>query len=87
LFSAGDIIREAAEKAGLSPHDAALRWIAHHSKLSAEHGDQVIIGSSTLTQLTDNINSTEGGALPVAVVEAFEKAWEIAKPAATPYYM
>lgn len=31
--------------------EIALRWVSHHSLLKREHGDAVIIGTSTLKHI------------------------------------
>ncbi|XP_054857299.1 aflatoxin B1 aldehyde reductase member 4-like [Eublepharis macularius] len=56
---------------------AALRWMYHHSKLQADHGDAVIIGMSTMEQLQENLKCSEEGPLQAGVVEAFERAWHL----------
>ncbi|XP_061458160.1 aflatoxin B1 aldehyde reductase member 2 [Rhineura floridana] len=56
---------------------AALRWIYHHSKLQADHGDAVIIGMSTMEQLQENLACSEEGPLLPGVVDAFERAWHL----------
>ncbi|KAM6241084.1 aflatoxin B1 aldehyde reductase member 2 isoform 2-T2 [Porphyrio hochstetteri] len=56
---------------------AALRWLYNHSKLQGGLGDAVIIGMSNLEQLEQNLNYSEEGPLLPAVVEAFDKAWNL----------
>nr|XP_013801522.1 PREDICTED: aflatoxin B1 aldehyde reductase member 2 [Apteryx mantelli mantelli] len=56
---------------------AALRWIYNHSKLQGSLGDTVIIGMSNLEQLEQNLDYSEEGPLLPAVVEAFDKAWNL----------
>ncbi|KAM5247229.1 aflatoxin B1 aldehyde reductase member 3-like [Ctenodactylus gundi] len=56
---------------------AALRWMYHHSKLQASHGDAVILGMSSLEQLEQNLAIVEEGPLEPAVVEAFDQAWNL----------
>ncbi|XP_065837523.1 aflatoxin B1 aldehyde reductase member 3-like [Oscarella lobularis] len=58
---------------------AAFRWLKHHSKLSKEHGDGIILGCSKLTHMEDNLASLEGGPLDERVVAAQNEAWNMAK--------
>jgi hypothetical protein len=39
----------------VSMAEAAIRWMMHHSKMSAELGDKVILGCSRLSQLEQNL--------------------------------
>jgi aflatoxin B1 aldehyde reductase len=63
-------VREIAAKHGISGHAASLRWTAHHSALSAERGDGIIIGASSIKQLKENLTIFEQGPLPQEVVDA-----------------
>ncbi|XP_025968283.2 aflatoxin B1 aldehyde reductase member 3-like [Dromaius novaehollandiae] len=56
---------------------ATLRWIYNHSKLQGSLGDAVIIGMSNMEQLEQNLDGSEEGPLLPAVVEAFDKAWNL----------
>ena len=46
-FKAVEKIKEATSKEGISCVSAAHRWMFHHSKLSAENGDGVVLFSSS----------------------------------------
>jgi aflatoxin B1 aldehyde reductase len=48
----------------------------------SEHGDAIIIGASSTKHIDQNLVDLEKGPLPDEVLEALEKAWEIAKPKA-----
>lgn len=50
-FKALDIIKTAADKAGLTMAEIALRWISHHSLMKREAGDSVLIGASSLNHM------------------------------------
>lgn len=43
----------------------------------AELGDGVIIGMSTMEQLTENLAASEEGPLKPEVVDAFKHAWDL----------
>ena len=65
---------DAAVKAhGLSPREAALRWIHHHSALG--DGDGVILGASRLSHVADNVTCLSRGRLPQDVLAAVEEIW------------
>ena len=64
----------------ISVREASLRWLVHHSALSAEHGDAVILGCSSVEQLEENIDMAEGGALGAGLVEAFEEVHDALTP-------
>jgi aflatoxin B1 aldehyde reductase len=65
---------------------AAVRWSIHHSVLSAKHGDGMIFGVSSSEQMDKNMAAAAEGTLPETVVDAFETAWAVAKPACEPYF-
>lgn len=50
-FKALDIIKDAADKAGLTMSEVALRWVSHHSLMKREYGDAVLIGASSLNHI------------------------------------
>ena len=66
--------------------EASLRWMRHHSGLSGEHGDCVILGASNEAHVEANLRGVEGGPLDNAVVEAFERAWAECKADCPPYF-
>jgi aflatoxin B1 aldehyde reductase len=86
MFDALDVIREAAGKHGLTEAECALRWLMHHSKLSVESGDKVIIGASSAGHLEGNLVDFEKGPLPEDVVAALDEAWRMTKGLAYNYY-
>ncbi|RFU77889.1 aflatoxin b1 aldehyde reductase member 2 [Trichoderma arundinaceum] len=72
IEAAADRVREVAAKHGISGHAASLRWTAHHGILSAEHGDSIIVGASSVKQLNENLDILEQGPLPQDVVDAVD---------------
>jgi aflatoxin B1 aldehyde reductase len=77
-FDAMELIRDASEQEGLSMIQVALGWILKYSLLKSLRGDGVIIAASNLKQWEANLNSLSGE-LPVKVIEAINRAWEIAR--------
>lgn len=50
-FKAVDIIQKAADKAGLTMAEVALRWVSNHSLMKREYGDSILIGASSLKHI------------------------------------
>ena len=86
-FDAMKIIRDACQAAG-EPNttDCSLRWLMHHSAMSMEYNDGVILGASSLSHLQSNITSAEGQPLPQSVIDAFDEAWTITRPVCEKYF-
>jgi len=85
-FQAVASIRAAAEAHGLTMAEVALRWLTHHSLMSREHGDSVIIGASSLQHIEQNLVDLEKGPLPEDIVKTLDEAWLSVKPFATKYF-
>ncbi|SCZ90178.1 BZ3500_MvSof-1268-A1-R1_Chr1-3g01822 [Microbotryum saponariae] len=82
-FDALALIEPVAKKNNLSMCEVALRWINHHSLLKREHGDQILIGASSNSDLESNLVDLEKGPLPEEVAKILDEAWEIVRPVAT----
>jgi len=78
-FEALQELKAVCNASGISLVHAALRWLLHHSALSAEHGDGIIVGASSAAQLQDNLTGAGGGPLPESVAAAADAAWETAR--------
>ena len=85
-FEAVNILKETAEKHGITTIEAAYRWLAYHSMLSGERGDALIIGASRLNHLRQNLEAIKAGPLPEDILEAFETAWAITKAESPEYF-
>ena len=79
-------IETACAASAIPMRDAALRWLFHHSPLI--EGDGVIIGTSRLSQLVENLQTltAASGPLPEAVQSAIESAWQRASAGELPRY-
>ncbi|MCL2486945.1 MAG: aldo/keto reductase, partial [Oscillospiraceae bacterium] len=86
FFDAVEPIRGLCAQFEIPVAEASFRWLAHHSALSAAGGDGVIVGASNIGQLSKNIASLRGDALPDALVDAFDQAQLICKADAPPYF-
>jgi len=82
IFEASQRIQEAAKKHGLTGHATALRWAIHHSDLSGQHGDAIIIGASSISQLKENLEICDQGTLPEEVVQTIDEVWSSVKEVA-----
>lgn len=85
-FEAVDMLRKECEQYNISIIEATYRWLAFHSMLNAKRGDAIIVGASKLSHLENNLSSVKKGALPPALVHAFETAWETTSADAPQYY-
>jgi aflatoxin B1 aldehyde reductase len=65
---------------GVDLKDAALRWLVHHSALSREHDDGVILGGSSLAQMKENVMGASGGPLPDVLLAALDEAEGVLHP-------
>jgi len=78
-FDALDIIQDACKMENIEVTSAALRWVIHHSVLSKENDDGLIVGSSGINHLISNLEFLKEGPLPSSVVEAIEKGHMLTK--------
>lgn len=88
-FEAIEVIREACENEGISMVEASYRWLLRHSALDPKM-DGILLGASSVSQLEQNLDAcdaaAEKGPLSDEVLSAFDKAWELTKEGAFPYW-
>ncbi|KAF7514538.1 hypothetical protein G7054_g15225 [Neopestalotiopsis clavispora] len=65
------------EPHGICKTDAALRWLAYHSQLTAD--DAIIFGASKLPQVRQNVAAVRQGPLPDDLVQALNTVWATLK--------
>ena len=85
-FDALDILHPVFEKHGLTDTECALRWLSHHSLMTREKGDKIIVGASSVQQLEENLEDLEKGPLPEEVVEVIDSAWLRVKGVVPKYF-
>lgn len=85
-FEAMRILSEACAEEGIPLAEASLRWLAHHSALSASRGDGVIVGASKASHLEQNLAALAAGPLPGGVLGAFDAAWGLTAGDAPEYW-
>ena len=78
-FASLDRFVAACEAADLTPTEAALRWLVHHSRMSGDHDDAIILGASRIDHLEQNLAAARGGELPKAVTDALDQGWDNVK--------
>lgn len=81
-FDAIDILKSIADKAEMSLVELSARWC-----LSNDFVDSVMMGFSKLSQLEQNIAAIEKGPLPSEVLRECDKAWDIIRCSAYPYFV
>ncbi len=86
FFDAVQIIKNAAEKHGITTVEATYRFLAHHSMLNGERGDAIIIGASKLAHLQQNMRAVQAGPLPQDILNAFEEAWAVTRADSPEYF-
>jgi len=79
-FEGLGLIQVACQEEDVPVNAAALRWLTHHSALSDDYNDGIIVGSSSIPNLISNMNAlVDGGPLPVSVLDAIECAHSLTK--------
>jgi aflatoxin B1 aldehyde reductase len=66
----------AANEEGVPRAELAYRWVASNSFLSAENGDAIVVGASSIAQLEQTLASIRKGKLSDKAVEAIDRIWE-----------
>lgn len=79
-------MKSVATQHGLTGHAAALRWTVYHGALDYEKGDALIIGASSLEQLSANLDIINDGALPKEVAEAVDAVFGQLGDDQSPYH-
>lgn len=86
-FKAVQIFRDACKTAKVPVAEAAFRWLNFHSDLCEQHGDGVILGASSVTQIDGNLHMLSNNEpLPQLVLEAANKAWDVCKADCPSYW-
>lgn len=87
VFDALDVLKGLCEKHDTTLVSVSLRWLHHHSVLSGDDGDAVIVCGSTVDQVKANVDAcADNTPLPQELVDAFEVAWGVSKPYCPQYF-
>ncbi|KAJ0383238.1 hypothetical protein COL922a_010884 [Colletotrichum nupharicola] len=68
-----------AEEEQISKAELAYRWVVYHSILRKEHGDGIVFGSSSVSQMEETLLACNRGPLSEKAVGAIEQIWEKVK--------
>ena len=85
-FSVLEQLQVACEGFGITPVEAAFSWLIHHSKLSSELGDGIILGASKIPQLVENLAALNQPALDQSIVDILDQGWQAIKPNCFRYF-
>ena len=85
-FSVLDDFVKTCSQHTIAPTMAALRWLQHHSLLSVEQGDGIILGASKIVHLRENLESFGSEKLPEEIIEVLDAGWEVVKPDCFKYF-
>lgn len=66
--------------------EAVIRWLYHHSALDGSKGDGVIIGSSNIHHLEENVAYAMKGPLDEKVVQSIEECWSMTSHTCPDYF-
>jgi aflatoxin B1 aldehyde reductase len=78
-FDAIEEIRNPCRLHSTPMAEAALRWLNHHSLMRGARNDGIVLGVTTMEHLTSNLHACKDTVLPEAIVEAYDRAWKIAR--------
>jgi aryl-alcohol dehydrogenase-like predicted oxidoreductase len=70
IFDAVDELKQIAAAAGRSMVSLSMNWLLHHTEASA-----MILGSSRIEQVEENLKAAEEGPLDSATVAALDSVW------------
>lgn len=85
-FDALGEIKEACNAENVPMAEAAYRWLVHHSNMSAELGDGILLGASRIEQMEQNMVAATKGKLSQSILDAMDEAWDIAGPDSPAYF-
>lgn len=83
MLEALDKWGQLAELQGCPKAELAYRWVYHNSALRLAEGDFLIIGASTVKQITQTVEGVKSGPLKPEVVKGIDEIWELVKAEAT----
>ena len=85
-FDAVNIVSNTCKEYKIAPVEAAYRWLANHSLLDYSKNDGIIVGTSSMIQLEQNMAALHKGELPQQLVDALDLAWTEAKCESPEYF-
>ncbi len=86
LFDTLEQLKAACSRHGISPADAAHRWMMHHSAMDGTKGDKIILGASSAAHAAQNIAACQQGALPAEILTIYDQGWNAHRGNCPSYY-
>jgi aflatoxin B1 aldehyde reductase len=86
FFDALRILTDTCNDADIPLVAASYLWLAYHSALDGKFGDGVVLGASSLSQLSQNLETFGKAQLSEFVVLAFDEAWNAARIDSPEYF-
>lgn len=86
IFSVVRSFAKACEAEGIAPASAALRWLVHHSDISDNDNHAIILGSSTVAHLEQNLIACDEGPLPESIIQSLDDGWEQVRATCIKYF-
>jgi len=65
-----------AKDVGCSKAELAYRWVSYNSPLDPKYGDAIIVGASSLEQLSQTLDGLKNGPLPEAAAKRIDHVWK-----------
>lgn len=65
-----------AKDVGCSRAELAYRWVSYNSPLDPKYGDAIIVGASSLEQLSQTLEGLTKGPLPESASKRIDAVWE-----------
>ena len=85
-FAALEDLTGVCARHGITPTQAALRWLCHHSCLSSDWSDSIILGASKIQHLKENMSAASGDSLNAEILDALDRGWGIVKSDCFKYF-
>ncbi|MFT5896656.1 MAG: aflatoxin B1 aldehyde reductase [bacterium] len=86
MFSVVQSFAKACKACDIAPASAALRWLVHHSAIAQPNNHAIILGSSTVAHLEQNLIACEAGPLPDSILQSLDKGWDKVQPVCIKYF-
>ena len=85
-FAAMEDLHRTCTELDIAPTAAALRWLVHHSSLTADAGDGIVLGASRVSQLQENMIACTQGPLPDPLLQVLDRGWDATRPDCMKYF-
>lgn len=86
MFNVVHSFANACRACDVTPASAALRWLIHHSAIAHHDDHALILGSSTVAHLEQNLAACESGPLPESILQSIDEGWNQVRPVCIKYF-